>query len=126
MKESLVENPDITHPVTYHERTGHTLPGANNVISQQFKKLGEFARTHEMVINEHKTKVMLFNTGRKFDFEPQIETESGKILEVLVLEPSVNKLALISINLVGSLEVKALAMKVRDPGSNPGQPPLLK
>ena len=32
---------------------------------------------------------------------------------------------LISTNLVGSLEVKVLAMKVRDPGSNPGQPPLL-
>ena len=36
-----------------------------------------------MVINEDKTKVMLFNQGRKYDFLPHIETESGEMLEVV-------------------------------------------
>ena len=36
-----------------------------------------------MVINEDKTKVMLFNQGRKYDFLPNITTESGDMLEVV-------------------------------------------
>ena len=36
-----------------------------------------------MVINENKTKVMLFNTGKKYDFQPKIETGSGDFLEVV-------------------------------------------
>jgi hypothetical protein len=36
-----------------------------------------------MVINENKTKVMLFNQGWKYDFLPHIRTDSGDMLEVV-------------------------------------------
>ena len=36
-----------------------------------------------MVINENKTKVMLFNPGKKYDFLPNIQTDDGTTLEVI-------------------------------------------
>ena len=36
-----------------------------------------------MVINEEKTKVMLFNQAWKYDFLPDIHTEAGDMLEVV-------------------------------------------
>ena len=36
-----------------------------------------------MVINEEKTQAMLFNPRKKYDFLPQIQTESGELLEVV-------------------------------------------
>ena len=36
-----------------------------------------------MVIYQEKTKVMLFNPGRDYDFAPIIQTEAGVTLEVI-------------------------------------------
>ena len=36
-----------------------------------------------MVINKNKTKVMLFNSGKKYDFLPKIQTDDGTTLEVI-------------------------------------------
>ena len=44
--------------------------------------MSDYAKQNEMVINVDKTKVMLFNTSRKYDFLPSISVE-GNILEVV-------------------------------------------
>ena len=85
LRENLVTNPDphLPLPLSYHERTRHILPDANNVIQEEFDRLKIFADERQMVLNEDKTKVMLFNTGKSYDFMPQIETEAGDMLEVV-------------------------------------------
>ena len=74
LKKVLTENPsvNISRPVSYHERTGHHLPDSENIIQEQFSKLKDFADRNQMKINHDKSKVMLFNTSRKFDFMPKI------------------------------------------------------
>ena len=85
LKDNLVPNPEVNpqRPLSYHERTQHILPGSRNMVQQEFDKLKEFAAQHEMIINGEKTKAMLFNSARKWDFTPQIVNESGEFLEVV-------------------------------------------
>ena len=84
LKKKLVENPDVNpaRPVTYHNRTNHILPSENNILQEQFKKLSEFTNENEMQINCKKTKVMLFNTSKKRDFQPEIVGEDGTVFDV--------------------------------------------
>ena len=84
LKKKLVENPDVNpaRPVTYHNRTNHILPSEDNVLQEQFNKLSEFTNENEMQINCKKTKVMLFNTSRKRDFQPEIVGEDGTVFDV--------------------------------------------
>ena len=85
LKESLVTNPEMNpqRPLSYHNKTNHILPEGRNVMQGVFHNLMEFANQHEMVINGDKTKAMLFNSARKWDFMPQIENGSGEYLEVI-------------------------------------------
>ena len=83
LKENLVVAPDLPRPLSYHERTGHTLPLDRNNMQQHFNDLMSHANKHKMVINEDKSKVMLFNQGRKYDFLPAIETANGNILHTV-------------------------------------------
>ena len=39
MKENLVVDPDLPRPLSYHERTNHTLPHDKNVMQQHFTRL---------------------------------------------------------------------------------------
>ena len=64
--------PNPPRPTTYHGRTGHILPSADNELQDQMNNLIQFTSENEMVINFKKTKVMLFNTGKKYDFQPEI------------------------------------------------------
>ena len=70
-REALTNNTDLTHPLTYHNRTGHTLPAESNVLQHEVYKLLGYCQKNEMVINKDKTKVVLFITGKKYVFMPQ-------------------------------------------------------
>ena len=54
-----------------------------NILQQEFVKLQLFSRDQGMSINKDKSKVMLFNPGKKHDFLPRIQTQDGSILEVV-------------------------------------------
>ena len=54
-----------------------------NILQQEFVKLQLFSRDQGMSINKDKSKVMLFNPGKKHDFLPKIETDDGSILDVV-------------------------------------------
>ena len=43
----------------------------------------DFENQHEMIINGDKTKAMLFNSARKWDFMPKILNESCEFIEVV-------------------------------------------
>ena len=85
LKETLVLNTEhnIQRPLSFHERTMHVLPGERNVIQQEFDKLQLLSHEKGMIINQDKTKVMLFNPLKKLDFLPQIKSKDGNILEVI-------------------------------------------
>ena len=60
-------NPNPARPLNYHDRTHHLLPTALCTLQSQLDKLEDYCRSNQMLINRSKTKVMLFNTARKYD-----------------------------------------------------------
>ena len=66
-----------------HERTGHVLPVEKNPIQAEVNKLKTYATENKMVINESKTKIMLFNPARKIDILPKMELNEGISVEVV-------------------------------------------
>ena len=58
--------------LTYHSRTNHSLPRKENKLQDEIDKIAKYADQHEMVINHEKTKVMLFNTRNKYDFDLEV------------------------------------------------------
>ena len=84
LKKELIGNPDMNpvRPVTYHNRTGQFLPTEVHVLQDQMNKLNIFTEENEMQINVKNTKVMLFNTSKKNDFQPEIVGENGEILDI--------------------------------------------
>ena len=86
LRTNLAPNmdPNPSHPLAFHDRTGHYLPEENCEILTQIHKLEAFVDDHQMRINHDKTKVMLFNTSTKRDFMPRIPIDgSDENLEVV-------------------------------------------
>ena len=51
-------------------------------MEQKLKDIEDHASQNGMKINQKKTKLMLFNTSTKYDFQPEIEV-NGEIVEVV-------------------------------------------
>ena len=67
----------------YHQRTGHRQ---KNTLEMR-KHLNEtetYATTNNMKINTNKTKAMLFNSSRKFDYLPDLEFSNKNKLEIVL------------------------------------------
>ena len=84
-------------PPNFHGRTKQFLPENLSEVSKQLQNIEEYARKHEMKINTHKTKVILFNPCRKMDFEPSIKL-GDTLLEY------VEKVKLLGITLTSDLK----------------------
>ena len=85
LKEKLIKNPDPNpiRPLQYHDRTLHLLPEDDCQIQSFLNNLQEYANDHQMKINEGKTKVIMFNNAKKYDFPPNLQLENGCPLEVV-------------------------------------------
>ena len=85
LKENLmVDNrPDTARPVPYHGRTGHHLPKRDNPMQVQLDSLSEYCRQAKMSINREKTKCLLFNQAKKYDFIPELSMSDNTRLEVV-------------------------------------------
>ena len=70
---------NLTRPLNQHERTEHTLIPGCSQVEIQLQELEEYAHTNEMQINQKKSKLMLFNPCRMFDFQPDMELSGEKI-----------------------------------------------
>ena len=77
--ECLIPNPDLNppRPFEHHDHTGHLLPAGNYLLQVQLDNLVEYCRTYQMKINENKSKVMIFNTRRKYDGRPRLTIQGG-------------------------------------------------
>ena len=85
LKEIAVPDPNQTPalPRPYHERTGHVLPDDANPLQAQLDALKEYARIHQMKINETKTKVMIFNQATSVDVYTKVKIDQDNIIEVV-------------------------------------------
>ena len=85
LKEAAEINP-IQIPVhlrKQHERTGHVLKEDMNHLQTCLDSLKEYAKENKMVINETKTKVMIFNQATSIDVHPIVKLDQNKIIEVV-------------------------------------------
>ena len=83
LKKQLINDPVTRpYPLNFHERHKLVLPGGG-ILQQNLSKVEEFTLKNKMKINENKSKVMIFNKSRKFDFPPELAFKNGEILECL-------------------------------------------
>ena len=80
LKQTLEPNPDRPLPDSYHARLGQRLPAEKSELYEQILKIQKYASENEMKVNCKKTKFMLFNPTKNFDFVPEFEME-GKLIE---------------------------------------------
>ena len=69
-------------PLNYHERTQHVLP-PGSVLQHHLDRVEDFTIRNVMKINENKSKIMIFNKSRNYDFPPEFSFKNGEILECL-------------------------------------------
>ena len=67
LPECLIPNLNPKRPFEHHDQTNHILPSENYNLQEQLDKLAEYCHVNEMKISEKKTKVMIFNTRKKYD-----------------------------------------------------------
>ena len=79
---NLEMNIETAGPRLYHDRHGHRLPSNKSILQTRLNQIQEYADVHQLKLNKKKTKVMSFNTSRKYDFLPKL-TIGGEQLEVV-------------------------------------------
>ena len=82
LPEKLVLAPGRQQPDAFHARTGHVLPAASSDVFKQLRRIQDYARDNEMVINQKKTKFMVFNPCTSIDFIPEFNLD-GHDIEVV-------------------------------------------
>ena len=82
LKKRLLNDPvQRPYPLSYHERTQHILPVST--LQDQLYKVEDFTVNNLMKINPVKSKIMIFNKSRNYDFPPEYSFKDGQTLEVL-------------------------------------------
>lgn len=66
-------------PDTYHARTGHVLRPEDSRVYKQLQSTKQYAAENGMKLNPNKTKLMLFNPAKAYDFMPAFPIGSGEI-----------------------------------------------
>ena len=71
LKKQIISDPvQRPFPLNYHERTQHIIP-EGNILQKNLENIEKFTKSNQMQINESKSKVMIFNKARKYDFPPE-------------------------------------------------------
>ena len=66
-------------PDEFHARTGHYLAPAKSEVGRQLGLISEYTEANKMKLNLSKTKLMLFNNSKKFDFVPDIKLQGTQV-----------------------------------------------
>ena len=84
LKNCLVNDPiSRPKPLNFHERTGHILPPQNNLLQFYLDDTEKFTIDNNMKINHKKTRIILFNKSRIFDFPPEVYFSDQQNLVVI-------------------------------------------
>ena len=83
LKKQLVNDTSVrSYPLTFHERTRQILPPGSR-LQTNLLKIEHFTKQNQMKINEDKSKIMIFNKSRMYDFPPEFHFSNGVNLECL-------------------------------------------
>ena len=71
LKKQLCPDPiKRPRPLNWHEKAQLILPENQNELQKHLNVFENFAQENNFVINQEKTKVLLFNMSHKFTFPP--------------------------------------------------------
>ena len=79
LQDDLMKRP---LPLNYHERTQKCLKPEDNVLQKELDRFYEETTKNNLVTNESKSFVMVFNQSRKLSFSPEFTLGPSAILEV--------------------------------------------
>ena len=83
LKKKITQDPvERPFPLNYHERNQQILP-AGGILKKNLDKIENFVNLNQMKINENKSKVMIFNFSKKYDFPPEFSFSNGEILDCI-------------------------------------------
>ena len=83
LKKQIVTDPvQRPFPLNYHERTKQIFPADRSILQTQLLKVENYTIKNKMKINESKSKIMIFNKSRNYDFPPELAFRNGQNLEV--------------------------------------------
>ena len=94
IQESVIPNPDRPFPDTYHARLGLKLDPHKSKVYDKLLEIRKYSEENEMKLNLSKTKFMLFNPTKNYDFIPDLTVDN--------------------INLESLDEMKLLGLKIRN------------
>ena len=77
----ILPEDSLTRSLPWHARTEHFLPGEKNPAQEYLNRIFHLANEVNMVVNEKKTKTIIFNRSRNIDIEPNLVAPDGKIIE---------------------------------------------
>ena len=83
LKKNLVSDPAPIHPVPWRGRHHQILPLQDNSLQYEVDLVKKYSDDRKMLLNPKKTKTMLFNTLRNYDFSPEISITHGENIEVV-------------------------------------------
>ena len=68
---------------SFFRKSEEEVVPAGSILQNNLHKVENFTSDNLMRINEKKSKVMLFNNSKKYDFPPEFSFKDGEILECL-------------------------------------------
>ena len=84
LKKQLILDPTSRPlPLNFHERTGHIFPTDNSLLQKQLTRIEDFTLKNKMKINSSKSKIMIFNKSKKYDFPPEFSFQNGVNLDLV-------------------------------------------
>ena len=82
LRKSLIpDTQNRSFPLNFHERTQMAIKHEENVLQHELDRFAEETARNNLVLNEKKTVIMLFNFARELAFPPEFFV-GGKMLEV--------------------------------------------
>ena len=86
LKDVLSKIANPVRPVVYHQRTEHELTDSNLCPAQnEINRISNYCAENDMEVNGEKTKVMIFNRCRKYDYLPKLNID-GQELDVVEVQ----------------------------------------
>ena len=85
LKKQLIANPDTDQPrpLEYRNRTEHILPDSESKVITLLENIQKYADDHKMKVNCDKSKVILFNTAKKWDFKPLLTFGESNYMNIV-------------------------------------------
>ena len=83
LKKHLEIDPNPVQPVPRRGRHHQILPQHHNILQDEISEIVRYSKDRNMLLNQSKTKAMIFNPLLRYDVLPQISIGNEEYLEVV-------------------------------------------